>query len=139
MEKWQEWLTFALEKWKYYAEKKDRPLYNRLLRINPQRFAHYEEIFNLIPPKRGELDFIIELDGRVIPIEVKSGKDYEVHRALSNLMDCEEYDLPEALILTNDNLSVKGRLIYAPIYMSMFLDRNNEAPTHYKVDLSGLI
>lgn len=89
--------------------------------------------------KRGELDFIIELDGRVIPIEVKSGKDYEVHRALSNLMDCEEYDLPEALILTNDNLSVKGRLIYAPIYMSMFLERNNEAPTHYKVDLSGLI
>lgn len=89
--------------------------------------------------KRGELDFIIELDGRVIPIEVKSGKDYEVHRALSNLMDCEEYDLPEALILTNDNLSVKDRLIYAPIYMSMFLERNNEAPTHYKVDLSGLI
>lgn len=89
--------------------------------------------------KRGELDFIIELDGKVIPIEVKSGKDYEVHRALSNLMDCEEYDLPEALILTNDNLSVKGRLIYAPIYMSMFLERNNEAPTHYKVDLSGLI
>ena len=89
--------------------------------------------------KRGELDFVIELDGRVIPIEVKSGKDYEVHRALSNLMDCEEYDLPEALILTNDHLSVKGPLIYAPIYMSMFLERNNEAPTHYKVDLSGLI
>ena len=30
--------------------------------------------------KRGELDFVIELDGRVLPIEVKSGKYYEAHR-----------------------------------------------------------
>ncbi len=42
--------------------------------------------------KRGELDFVIELEGKVLPIEVKSGKDYETHRALSNIMDCEEYD-----------------------------------------------
>ena len=42
--------------------------------------------------KRGELDFVIELDGKVLPIEVKSGKDYEVHRALSNIMDCKEYE-----------------------------------------------
>ena len=36
--------------------------------------------------KRGELDFLIEYDGEVLPIEVKSGKDYKVHRALSNIM-----------------------------------------------------
>ena len=35
--------------------------------------------------KRGELDFVIELSGRILPIEVKSGKYYEVHRALSNM------------------------------------------------------
>ena len=40
--------------------------------------------------KRGELDFVIELEGKVLPIEVKSGKDYETHRAMSNIMDCEE-------------------------------------------------
>lgn len=88
--------------------------------------------------KRGELDFVIELDGKVLPIEVKSGKDYETHRALSNLMDCKEYDLPQAVVFNNDNLRVSGKIIYAPVYMTMFLEKNNTAPTCYKVDLSGL-
>lgn len=89
--------------------------------------------------KRGELDFVIELGGKVLPIEVKSGKDYEIHRALSNIMDCNEYDLPEAIIFTNDNLRVADKLVYAPIYMVMFLEKNNDAPAYYKVDLSGLL
>lgn len=88
--------------------------------------------------KRGELDFVIELCGKVLPIEVKSGKDYETHRALSNIMDCNEYDLPEAIVFNNDNLRVVGKIIYAPIYMVMFLEKDNTAPTFYKVDISGL-
>ncbi|WP_456087290.1 ATP-binding protein [Parabacteroides sp.] len=88
--------------------------------------------------KRGELDFVIELEGKVLPIEVKSGKDYETHRALSNIMDCNEYDLSEAVVFNNDNLRVAGKIIYAPVYMAMFLEKNNTAPTRYKVDLSGL-
>lgn len=88
--------------------------------------------------KRGELDFVVELDGKVLPIEVKSGKDYETHRALSNIMECAEYDLPEAVVFNNDNLQVVGKIIYAPVYMVMFLERNNTAPLFYRVDLSGL-
>ena len=88
--------------------------------------------------KRGELDFVIELDGKVLPIEVKSGKDYEVHRALSNIMDCEEYELPEAVVFNNDNLHVIDNIVYAPIYMAMFIEKNNVAPAFYKVDISGL-
>ena len=88
--------------------------------------------------KRGELDFVIELGGKVLPIEVKSGKDYETHRALSNIMDCSEYNLSEALVLNNENLRMAGKVVYAPIYMMMFLEKNNTAPTFYKVDLSGL-
>ena len=88
--------------------------------------------------KRGEVDFVIELNGNVLPIEVKSGKDYEIHRALSNIIDCAEYDLPEAVVFNNDNLCVVDKITYAPVYMVMFLEKNNTAPTHYKVDLSGL-
>lgn len=73
-----------------------------------------------------------------MPIEVKSGKDYETHRALSNIMDCNEYDLSEAVVFNNDNLRVASKIIYAPVYMAMFLEKNNTAPTRYKVDLSGL-
>ena len=88
--------------------------------------------------KRGELDFVVELDSKVLPIEVKSGKDYEIHRALSNIMDCGEDDLPQAIVFNNDNLQVVGKIVYAPIYMVMFLEKNNIAPTYYKVDLTGL-
>lgn len=88
--------------------------------------------------KRGELDFVIELEGKILPIEVKSGKDYDVHRALSNIMGCGEYDLPEAVVFNNNNMRVDGNIIYAPIYMVMFLEKNNVAPTYYRVDLSGL-
>ena len=88
--------------------------------------------------KRGELDFVVELDSKVLPIEVKSGKDYETHRALSNIMDCGEYDLPKAIVFNNDNLQVVGKIVYAPIYMVMFLEKNNIAPSYYKVDLTGL-
>ncbi len=88
--------------------------------------------------KRGELDFVIELNGKVLPIEVKSGKDYETHRALSNIMECDEYDLSQALVFNNENLRVAGKIVYAPVYMVMFLEKSHVAPTYYKVDLAGL-
>ena len=101
--------------------------------------AHGLEPYYYNSKKRGELDFVIELDGKILPIEVKSGKDYEVHRALSNIMECDEYDLPEAVIFNNDNLRLDGKLVYAPVYMVMFLEKRNDTPALYKVDLNGLV
>lgn len=100
--------------------------------------AHGLEPYYYNNKKRGELDFVLELGGRILPIEVKSGKDYEVHRALSNIMDCDEYDLSEAVVFSNDNLHMVGKIVYAPIYMAMFIEKNNDAPAYYRVDLSGL-
>lgn len=88
--------------------------------------------------KRGELDFVIEINGKVLPIEVKSGKNYETHRALANIMDCPSYDLPEAVVFNNENLKVSGKIIYAPIYMIMFIEKSDNTPVSYKVDLSML-
>lgn len=88
--------------------------------------------------KRGEIDFVIETGGKILPIEVKSGKDYETHHALSNIMDCGEYELDEAIVFSNENLYVKGKVTYAPIYMIMFLQKKNDAPAFYKIDLSGI-
>lgn len=89
--------------------------------------------------KRGELDFVVELSGKVLPIEVKSGKDYQSHRALSNVMNCQEYGILEALVLSNANIEVKGNIVYAPVYMVMFLKKNNSAPAYYRPDLSALM
>ena len=48
---------------------------------------------------------------------MKSGKDYTVHRALANIMECGDYGLPEAIIFNNDNLQLVDKLVYVPIYM----------------------
>lgn len=100
--------------------------------------AHGLEPYYYNNKKRGELDFVIEQGGKVLPIEIKSGKDYTYHHALSNIMDCEEYNLEEALVLNNGNLSVEGRITYAPVYIVMFLEKKKDVPIEYRVDLSGI-
>ncbi len=102
--------------------------------------AHgFEYLYYYNSKKRGEIDFVIEESDQVIPIEVKSGKDYTSHRALSNVLACDEYDIPRAVVLHNDNLEVKGKVIYAPVYMIMFIKNNTPPAGTYKVDLSGLM
>ena len=100
--------------------------------------AHNIDAYYYNNKKRGEIDFVIELEGKALPIEVKSGKDYETHHALSNIMDCEEYELQKAIVFNNENLHTKNKIIYSPIYMIMFLEKKNETPTFYKIDLSGI-
>lgn len=88
--------------------------------------------------KRGEVDFIIFSGSKVIPIEVKSGKDYARHSALSNLINDSPYDLPEAIVLYNGNLHIDKTIIYAPIYMSLFIKPEEPNLGTYKIDLSAL-
>lgn len=83
--------------------------------------AHGYFLYYYNSKKMGELDFVIEHNGQILPIEVKSGKDYEKHSALDNVMAVKEYDIGEAYIFTNDNVKTDGKLTYLPIYMSMFL------------------
>lgn len=83
--------------------------------------AHGYPLYYYNSKKKGELDFVIEHAGRVLLIEVKSGKDYEKHSALDNVMAAREYGIQEAYVFTNDNIKVNGKLTYFPIYMVMFL------------------
>ncbi len=101
-------------------------------------FATDHDLFYFNSKKQGELDFVVEYQGEVLPIEVKSGKDYERHRALSNIMDNEEYALPKAFVFCQDNFQVKNRLVYLPIYMLMFLQHEQNNDFTYQFDLTGL-
>ena len=71
--------------------------------------------------KQGELDFVLEVEDAVLTIEVKSGKDYQRHVALDNVLASPNYHIPEAVVLCNDNVKVDGKITYLPIYMTMFL------------------
>lgn len=78
--------------------------------------------------KHGELDFVIEEDNEVIPIEVKSGKDYYIHSAISKAADNPEYEISKAYVFTNYNVKTEGKMIYLPVYMSMFIRDEAKLP-----------
>lgn len=100
--------------------------------------AHSFDLYYYNSKKMGELDFVVEYQGNVLPIEVKSGKNYERHNALSNVMASAEYAIPEALVLCNGNVKVVDKVIYVPIYMLMFMEKEVKVDVKYKVDLSDL-
>lgn len=83
----------------------------------------FENLFYYTKHGIGELDFVISRKGEILPIEVKSGKDYKKHSALNNVLNKEPYKnhIKEAYVLCNENLSIKNKVIYMPIYMVMFI------------------
>lgn len=89
--------------------------------------AHGYASYYYVSKKFGELDFVLEHDGHVLPIEVKSGKDYTRHSALDNVLNVEEYGISEALVFSSANISVDGKVVYYPVYMAMFLSEDIEA------------
>lgn len=89
--------------------------------------------------RRGEVDFVISLGDKVMPIEVKSGKDYQRHTALTNLMADYPDSVYDAVVLCNGNLEVSGRITYIPIYMVMFIRPMESDVGVYRIDLTGLM
>lgn len=54
--------------------------------------------------QKGEVDYLID-DYRnltVLPVEIKSGKDYMVHSALDKFLNTTEYHIHEAVVLSNE-------------------------------------
>ena len=56
-----------------------------------------------------------------VPIEVKSGKDYTVHSALSSFVKNEDYHIKKAFVPSNERtIKTVGKITYVPIYFVMF-------------------
>lgn len=106
--------------------------------VAQELFAHRVPVYYFNSKKQGELDFVIELDGEVCPIEVKSGKDYKKHSALTNVLSCAEYEIKKAYILSNSNVEVNGKLTYLPIYMIACMINSPLTNTIYKIDICNL-
>ena len=100
--------------------------------------AQQHSLYYFNSKKQGELDFVVEFASNMLPIEVKSGKDYERHNALSNVMENEDYAVPMAYVFCQENVQTKGRVIYYPIYMITFFEQIQAEEKVYKFDLTGL-
>lgn len=58
----------------------------------------------------------------MLPIEVKSGKDYRIHSALNTMLSTPEYRIDEAVVLSNEReITRKNNILYLPVYFVMFL------------------
>lgn len=89
----------------------------------------------------GEVDFLVEYEGHPLPIEVKSGKDFTRHRAMSNLLADAQYDIPRAIVLCAGNVATDAadaRIVYLPIYMTTFIHRPQATAQVHPFDLTGL-
>ena len=101
--------------------------------------AHGFELYYFNSKKQGELDFLVEQHGEVLPIEIKSGKDYTKHVALNHVLANDAYEISEAFVFHNGNISTADKVTYYPIYMLMFLQkRKMEEDLVYRIDLDVL-
>jgi predicted AAA+ superfamily ATPase len=74
--------------------------------------------------KKGEVDFLVDdYDGlTVLPLEIKSGKNYTEHSALTNFLETPDYGINRAIVFSNEReIFTKKGVTYMPIYYCMFL------------------
>ena len=87
--------------------------------------AHGYNLYYYDNKKNGEVDFLIDDADNLtnIPIEVKSGKDYSIHSALTRFLSSDEYNVRKAYVLSNErNVYIKNGITYIPVYYVMFFE-----------------
>ena len=78
--------------------------------------------------KKGEVDFLIDNYDylTVLPIEIKSGKDYTEHSALTKFLETPEYGIERAIVFSNEREIFKKKgVTYLPIYYCMFFQSDH--------------
>lgn len=106
--------------------------------VAEELYSHGLKLYYFNSKKQGELDFVIKLDDKLLPIEVKSGKNYLRHNALKNVIENKDYEIEKAYVLYNENIKRVGNIIYLPIYLMMFIKNREIENLIWKIDLSSL-
>lgn len=106
--------------------------------VAEELYSHGLKLYYFNSKKQGELDFVIKLDDKLLPIEVKSGKNYLRHNALKNVIENKDYEIEKAYVLYNENIKRVGNIVYLPIYLMMFIKNREIENLIWKIDLSSL-
>ena len=89
--------------------------------------AHGFKLYYYDNKKKGEVDFLINdySTTQVLSLEIKSGKDYKEHSALSKFLDEKVYNIHQAIVFSNEPRVWQDKGIwYMPIYYIMFLQKS---------------
>lgn len=90
--------------------------------------AHGYDLYYYDNKKNGEVDYLIDDADNLtnIPIEVKSGKDYNTHSALDKFLSNKDYNIKRAYVLSNEqNVYTENEITYMPIYYIMFFQNDS--------------
>lgn len=90
--------------------------------------AHGYSLYYYDNRKKGEVDFLVDdyASLSVLPIGVKSGKDYSTHASLDRFISNPDYSVENAYVFSNSgDIYIEGKITYLPIYMCMFLENSN--------------
>ncbi|MBQ2908301.1 MAG: ATP-binding protein [Bacteroidales bacterium] len=90
--------------------------------------SHGNKLFYYDNRSKGEVDFILDDYNNlsILPIEVKSGRDYSIHSALNNMISTNEYNVKHAFVLSNERVvKQKDNILYLPIYYVMFINNQD--------------
>lgn len=94
--------------------------------------AHQFKLHYYDNKQKGEVDFLIDDYNRlqVLPLEIKSGKDYTEHSALTKFLETPEYGIDRAIVFSNEQQVYKKKgVTYMPIYYCMFLQNSSDNDT----------
>lgn len=86
--------------------------------------CHDHNLFYYDNKKNGEIDYLLDdyENSSIIPIEIKSGKDYKVHSALDEFLNSGKYNSKNAYVFSNvRDVAINNNITYMPIYDLMFL------------------
>ena len=89
--------------------------------------AHQFKLYYYDNKQKGEVDFLIDDYNslQVLPLEIKSGKDYTEHSALTKFLGTPEYGITRAVVFSNERqVYRKNGVTYMPVYYCMFLHKN---------------
>ena len=81
----------------------------------------HEKLYYFNKKTIGEIDFLINGKDGVVPVEVKSGKDWRRHNALDKLVSIPNWRIRKAYVVSQGNVEVAGKIVNIPWYMTMFL------------------
>ena len=90
--------------------------------------AHGFKLYYYDNKKKGEVDFLIDdQEGlKALPLEIKSGKDYTEHSALTKFLETPDYGIDRAIVFSNEReIFMKKGVTYLPIYYCMFLQNDH--------------
>lgn len=82
----------------------------------------------------GEIDFLFEDNNGIVLIEVKSGKNYTRHSAINDMLKEYGGSISKAIVFSINNVREEGGVIYLPLYMLMFLEKDIDLNIDVSID-----